>query len=215
MMKVLPAEACAMTRVVLSLICAAAALCLGERATATLMFVSDSTWRVTADAPQAGWNTDLTFDDSEGNGWQAAQGVPDAGSFGFPNAIWFNSNLTGAPLEAWFRKEFTVDELQPAVAMTFTVDDDALVYLNGQLILADTDGVANAHVVIDLTPFLHVGENLIAVEATDGPLGVNRFIEAQVRVVPEPATAALVAIGLGLTALSRRSELRRPTSRPR
>jgi hypothetical protein len=177
-------------------------------AEATPALVTDPTWLVTPNAPQPGWNTDPDFDDSTASGWSSSQIVPGAAAYGFPDSIWANSALSGDPLRAWFRKEFIVEETAPVGWMRFLVDDDAIVYLNGQVVLNDSDGLANL-VDVDLTPYLVSGPNLIAIDARDGPLGVNRFIEARLyfQPIPEPGTASL--LGLGLLALA----ARRPSGR--
>jgi hypothetical protein len=147
------------------------------------------------------------LDDSAAAGWMDAQNVSGATIHGYPNAIWTNGNISGAPLEAWFRKEFSLDTVPASVSLRFVVDDDAQVYLNGSLVLTDTDGVANLF-EFDVTPWIQSGQNLIAIDAKDGPLGVNRFIQVTLlsNPIPEPDTALL--LGLGLMILTRGNDYR-------
>jgi hypothetical protein len=61
------------------------------------------------------------------------------------------------------------------------VDDDALIYINGQLALDDQNGQATPFRV-DVTPYLRSGENLIAIKAHDS-FGFLEGIHLRVEVV--------------------------------
>jgi hypothetical protein len=55
------------------------------------------------------------------------------------------------------------------------VDDDVQIYINGQLVFNDQNGVATFIPVTDVTGFLHPGPNLLAVKAHDSFGGFEHF----------------------------------------
>jgi hypothetical protein len=128
------------------------------------------------EAGNVGWNTSLTFDDSSAADWHVP--VPrDASEFGgtSTNNIWSDGDNGYGNTPAYFRK-IVVLNLQPAFAsfgsnipddFSNLADDDAQIYINGQLVYDDQDGVALQIPVTDVTRFLRPGRNLIAAKVHD------------------------------------------------
>ncbi|HEY7495193.1 MAG TPA: hypothetical protein VIH59_29315 [Candidatus Tectomicrobia bacterium] len=136
------------------------------------------------EASNAGWNSNLTFDDSPAAGWQ----VPvsrDVAQFGgtSTNNIWSDGPDGAGNTPTYFRKIFVLNG-QPSFASfgssipedySNVVDDDMQIYINGQLVFNDQDGVATFIPVTDVTGFLHAGPNLLAVKAHDSAGGFEHF----------------------------------------
>jgi hypothetical protein len=162
------------------------------------------------EAAHVGWNTSLGFDDSDAAGWHPPAPVPG----GTSNGIWADEEQFDADTPAYFRLAFTLDA-DPVMAWfgssapadnTNGVDDDVQIYVNGTLLYDDQDGVATYIPIVDVTPYLHAGENLLAIKAHDS-YGLNQgfAIVLQGNTIPEPATALLVTTGvLGLAASRKR-----------
>ena len=131
------------------------------------------------ESAHAGWNTDVNFDTSQ---WSQAQVVGD-------EQIWGDG--TAGP--TYFRDVFTLNQPLADVVMLASVDDDALIYINGQLVVSDANGQANGFGPLDVTSYLHVGENLIAIKAQNagGPASLGFHLFA----VPEPPSVLLAALG--------------------
>ena len=122
---------------------------------------TDATWRVTATAPPAGWNTDLNFNDSNAAGWQDAFSTPD-------NQIWLGSNMSGPTAgQTWYRHIFTLDGPVTSAMANLAFDDDGQVYINGHLVWNDPGGGATrTQMALDPSLF-HPGANLIAAHGID------------------------------------------------
>jgi hypothetical protein len=129
------------------------------------------------EADNVGWNSSLTFDDSSAAGWHVP--VPrDVSVLGgtSTNNIWSDGDdLSSGNTPVYFRKTFVLN-LQPTFASFGTsipndfsnlADDDVQIYINGQPVYDDQDGVATQIPVTDVTRFLHPGPNLIAAKAHD------------------------------------------------
>ena len=120
--------------------------------------VSDGNWRVTSPAPPGGWNTSISFNDSDAAGWEYAFKNPSG------NVIWMRSNLSASsPGQVWFRKVFVLPALPTSASGSFYFDDDGQAYLNGTLVVNDTGGGATTTTLQLATNLFVVGENLIAV----------------------------------------------------
>src|SRR6266446_2130446 len=139
----------------LSLFCVLSILSASAMASITNI-VSDGNWRVRSPAPPAGWNTSISFNDSDAAGWEYA--------FSSGNNIWKNSNQSSSsPGQVWFRHVFVLPAQPTSGSGTFYFDDDGQVYLNGTLIVNDTGGGATTFNLQLATNLFVVGENLIAV----------------------------------------------------
>jgi hypothetical protein len=149
----------------------------------------------TFEATNPGWNTSLTYDTSA---WSPAAPKDDIG-------IWGPGD--GTPL--YLRKVFSLATPVEDVVMLTTADDDAFVYINGELLVFDTDARASGFGPIDVTDYLIQGENLVAIKAHDS-YGGAEYLSFHLfgTAVPEPSTLVLLAMGtIGLVAWSWR---RRP-----
>lgn len=122
-----------------------------------------------------GWNSELTFDDSDAAGWRNA-----VLNEGVPTNIWVDGDGFGGSSPAYFRKTIQISPPQSAW-LHGGADDDMQVYINGVLILDDHDGFATGFPPINVTPFLHTGTNLIAVKAHDS-FGIHEALQLVLRV---------------------------------
>jgi hypothetical protein len=132
----------------------------------TVSISTDSTWRAINPKPPTGWNTDISFDDSDAAGWQFA--VKDVKP---NNHIWYENILSDqAPAAAWFRKVFTLDSM---------VDD------NGS-------GGSSFDLTLDPSLF-RIGENLVAIHGVDQYTPYHTVGMDLSLTIPEPATIFLIA----------------------
>ena len=157
--------------------------------TQTLAVTDRSTWRVKApfgnlegtplksvgltfDTTDEGWNSDLTFDDSNTAGWHEPV-------FRSPREalIWADDPAPFGSSPAFFRKKFLAPPDLRLALLSYFADDDAVIWINGRTVVEDINGSASGRGSIDVTPFLVPGLNLIAVKAHDSfslaPLGQN------------------------------------------
>lgn len=181
---------------------------------AAVLLQTDATWKVTPSAASAGsgWNTDSGFDDS---GWQNATVLYDVPGFPGAKGIWSSGGqFSTTETQIWIRKTFSLGTLD-AASLIAGCDDDCTLYVNGTMLINDTNGFANNNTVANLLPYLNPGTNLIAYTITDNfPVwGYNHstWVQLDGRVqstnVPEPATLILFGVGLaGLAATRRRKK---------
>lgn len=117
-------------------------------------------WRYTTQSPAEGWAAP-DFDDSawsEGPGGFGTKETPGA----IVGTVWNTSDI-------WLRRSFQLDSVpkEGTLALTIHHDEDAEVYLNGQLILS-TKGYLTSYMVMPLTgdaarEALRPGRNVLAV----------------------------------------------------
>jgi hypothetical protein len=152
-------------------------------ASTILAATNTSDWVCIDREPVSGWNTDAEFDDSR---WMTPT-VPDAGYAEYAplaTPIWARSVGCGGsgPSDVWFRCTWVMNEPLPNVALLRVhVDDDASVWLNGHLVVADQDSCSSTYVTpFDVRPYLRAGTNLLAVRAHDCEGSVCRVLYVQI-----------------------------------
>lgn len=163
------------------------------------------------EAAHVGWNTSLTFDDSDAAGWHlpVARDVTGYGGITM-NTIWAGDPQTPGDTPAYFRNIFSLD-FEPGSAhfggqvfpdFSNEVDDDAQIYINGVLVYDDDDFESLFFPFTDVTAHLVLGQNLIAVKAQDS-VGLDEHFSMKLEIlpIPEPGPALLMALGLAGCAL--------------
>jgi len=135
------------------------------------------------------WKNDPAFDTST---WQLGTVTNDF--FWGPNA--------DTPL--YTRKLFEVGDDVTNATMILGVDDDAQVYINGVLVYDDTNGTTSSVGPMDVTPFVHPGENLIAIKAHDSAGGSQHLGVSIYSDVPEPSASVPILCALAISPCLRR-----------
>jgi hypothetical protein len=137
------------------------------------------TWRYTTDEPSSDW-TEGEFDDSS---W--AEGRGGFGTEGTPGAI---VGTTWDSPAIWLRRRFTADDIpqRGQIALRVHHDEDAEVYLNGEL-LAKRSGYVSAYTFIpladDAARALRAGQNTLAVHCRQSRGG--QFIDVGIALITE------------------------------
>jgi hypothetical protein len=161
---------------------------------------TNSNWRVLANPPADGWNSEPSFDDSTWANATVKQIRVLDGQI--VDSIW--SPTDSSPI--WLRTEFAIPESIVSATLYSVADDDADIYINGQLVLSDHDGVAQFYDPIEVGNLLQTGANVLATKAIDTQGGTAGDFAARLvitTVVPEPAAAQVAAIGLAIVCLNR------------
>ncbi|HXV13834.1 MAG TPA: protein kinase [Candidatus Krumholzibacteria bacterium] len=125
-------------------------------------------WTCTDEVPPPGWNFDIAFDD---RAWRAPAVQERPTGLEQAQGIWADSvgcfGAVGPSQDVWFRSVFTLREQPGAAFMQGAVDDDWTIWVNGLEVWFDRDCESRLLPFMDITPYLHVGDNLIAVRAHD------------------------------------------------
>lgn len=160
------------------------------------------------EAANTGWNSSLSYNDLNSNGWHGSIFRDADPTF---NYIWSEGPLFFGSTPSYFRTTFVINGTPLSGLLDFYADDDAQIYLNGQLIVNDVNNTATIQFNIDVSPYLVSGVNLIAVKAHDsypfaGP-GLNAEALAirleMISEVPEPSSLVLLFTGIAGIALFR------------
>ena len=178
------------------------ALAVGAASTETavaLTINTDSSWLATNALPAATWNTDPSFNTT---GWVSASVNPPAPCFSGADCIWYDGQFS-ATRYVWLRKTFTISDPVATAVLAGGIDDDADIYVNGNLVFNDHNGTAQAFGPINVAPFLVQGVNLIAVAAEDNfGFGHNHLFVASLQIVPVTPVPTLSPWMLALLALA-------------
>lgn len=176
----------------------------GQRA----LLGTDSSWRVTASDPgtASGWNTNAGFNDS---GWQPATILNDLyailGRPFFAKSIWTSGGqFSTTETTIWGRRVISLAQVPSQAWMELGADDDIDLYINGVLVVNDSNGVAN-NASRDIRPYLVPGNNLFAFVVRDNftVFGYNHGVWLQVRSnVGGPIGPAIASVPMPAWALA-------------
>jgi prenyltransferase beta subunit len=126
------------------------------------LMVDNVVWRYIYDSmPSYGWNFDIRFDDSA---WFSGQ-TPIGWDPFEPPRIFIKTKLYF--VDIYLRKVFWVENIPPGSSISIASDDGAEVWINGRKVLNGLNSTHGAiywnYRVINISSYLNIGENLIAV----------------------------------------------------
>jgi hypothetical protein len=145
------------------------------------------------ESANVGWNTSADFDDADSAGWKSAIEVihPHEPFVRY----WVDGTETVGSSPAYFRRVIDIPGTPLESAFSFGVDDDATIYINGNVVFTDSDGLYSFFTGANVTPYLHSGPNLIAVKAHDLQGAQSIWGQLEVRYqVPELSSAMLAGL---------------------
>jgi hypothetical protein len=152
-------------------------------------FSTDATWLATDNSPGNGWNTDLAFSTSE---WVNAVTVNSM------NYIWHPNQNYSWGQQIWFRQIIDIPVSFGTATLKASEDDDAQVYVNGHMVVNDTNGIATDNPTVSIEGYLNPGQNLVAVVARDTYCcGRGFYARINVTPVPLPESYLMMTMGLG------------------
>ena len=165
---------------------------------------TDATWLAKNSLPGVDWNTNFAFNTAADGGWQPAQNNASLPCGAFGCMIWWDGQFS-ATEQVWLRKTFVLDGPIVSGFIQGGVDDDATIWINGNIVYNVFDGLAGSF-GLNIAPFLVPGNNLIAVFADDNlGFGQNHQFTAQLTIdtatpaaVPEPTAVVLLGSGLSI-----------------
>lgn len=145
-------------------------LCLPSKSQAER--IENTAWKYTLEQPADGWEQ-IDFDDSK---WKT--GLGGFGTRGTPNArvgtVWNTKNI-------WLRKAITLEEVPTHPALLMHHDEDADVYINGQLVVS-IEGWSEDYEVVSIDEAkrdaLKAGKNTLAIHCRQNDGG--QYIDVHV-----------------------------------
>jgi len=142
------------------------------------------------ESTNAGWSTSLTYDDSDAAGWYLPVERGTDASFTY---IWGNGPLYFGDTPVYFRRVFFVNGTPTSGLLDFRADDDAQIWINGQMVVDDNNNTATTVLDSNVWQYLRPGLNLLAVKAHDSftlaPPGFNyEYLALRLDVEFTPAT---------------------------
>lgn len=169
-----------------------------------------------ANAALVSTNDLAAWEQSTDNGtWTAAE--RGFGSYGadlngeFVNGLWVDGVGEGQTI--YFRTNFSLASV-PASHLWVYVDDDVVLKINGQTVITDTSGVTTQFDNIDITSYLHAGNNTFHATVISYFAPGRTFIattDVLAAPIPEPESVLFLASGLGVAGwlVRRRRAVRR------
>jgi len=147
--------------------------------------VLDDKWFFQPDAKNSGMQSGFTHFDFDDSSWKVLPATD----------WWQNQGFAGFHGTAWYRKKFTAPKLQnkqQAILYFGAIDGNADIYLNGQQIQehrvgtkADNFSGWDQPVMINITPYLQPGENVIAAQVTSKEVGSSGIYKGAALFVAE------------------------------